>query len=111
MSIKHILYNNRENPFTSSRDYSFNMESTTRIESITWLDQLPTEIIFTIFDYFSNNDIYTFFHLSQRLNYLLIENQRYLDYLELPRTNLDTWKNIYFFIYWISNRNMKYKFN
>jgi hypothetical protein len=65
------------------------------IESPTWLDRLPTEIIVTIFDYLSNNDIiYTFFNFNQRFNNLLIQNQRYLNYLDLPETNLNIWKNI-----------------
>ncbi|CAF1520183.1 unnamed protein product, partial [Adineta steineri] len=38
--------------------------------------------------------IYTFFFLSERLNYLLLENKRYISYLKLPTTNLKTWKNI-----------------
>lgn len=32
--------------------------------------------------------------LSQRLNNLLLQNQRYFNYLELPTTNLDTWEII-----------------
>ncbi len=48
------------------------MGNTTSIESSTWLDDLPTEIIFLIFNYLSNNDIiYTFFFLSQRFNNFL----------------------------------------
>ncbi|CAF4227163.1 unnamed protein product, partial [Adineta steineri] len=38
--------------------------------------------------------IYTFFFLSERLNYLLLDNKRYISYLKLPTTNLKTWKNI-----------------
>ena len=71
------------------------MGTTISIKSTTWLDRLPTEIIFLIFDYLSNNDIiYTFFFFSQRFNNLLLQNKRYFNYLELPTTNLDTWKNI-----------------
>ncbi len=68
---------------------------TTNIESTTWLDLLPTESIFIIFNYLSNNDIiYTFLHFNQRFNNLLLQNQCYFNYLELPATNLTTWKNI-----------------
>ncbi|CAF0820761.1 unnamed protein product [Adineta steineri] len=71
------------------------MEATTSIESTTWFDRLPTEIIFTIFDYLSNNDIiYTFFFFSQRLNKLLLQNPHYINHLQLPTKNFDTWKNI-----------------
>jgi hypothetical protein len=59
------------------------------IESTTWFDHLPIEIIFMIFNYLSNNDIvYTFFFFSQRLNNLVLQNQHYFTYLELPITNL-----------------------
>jgi hypothetical protein len=65
-------------------------------ESTTWFDRLPTEIIFQIFNYLSNNDIiYTFFHFSQRLNNLLLENEEYLNILDCPTTNLDLWENIF----------------
>src|SRR5690348_1742342 len=51
-------------------------------------------VIFLIFDYLSSNDIiYTFF-FNQRLNNLLLQNQRYLNYLDLSTTNIDTWKSI-----------------
>jgi hypothetical protein len=69
--------------------------SKTNIESTTLLDLLPTEIIFTIFDYLSSNDIiYTFFFFNQRFKNLLLQNQDYLNYLELPTTNLKIWENI-----------------
>jgi hypothetical protein len=65
------------------------------IETTTWLDHLPAEIIFLILNYLSNNDIiYTFFFLNQRFNNLLLQNQRYLNHLELPTANLNTWENI-----------------
>ena len=71
------------------------MGTSISIESHTWFDRLPTEIIFTIFDYLSSNDIiYTFFYFSQRFNNLLLKNQRYLNYFEFPTTNLNRWKNI-----------------
>jgi hypothetical protein len=71
------------------------MESATSIEFKTSFNCLPTEIIFLIFDYLSSNDIiYTFFFLTQRLNNVLLQNQRYLKYFELPTTNLDTWEII-----------------
>ena len=62
----------------------------------TWLDLLPTEIIFMIFNYLSNNDIlYTFFLSNQRFNNLLLYNQTYLNYFELSTlTNFNTWKDI-----------------
>jgi hypothetical protein len=61
----------------------------------TWFDRFPTEIIYLIFDYLSNNDIlYTFFFLNQRFNNLILQNQRYLTYLELPSTDLEIWKRI-----------------
>ena len=61
----------------------------------TLFEYLPTEIIFTIFEYLTNNDIiYTFFFLKQRFTNLILQNQRYSYYLELPSTNLITWKKI-----------------
>ncbi|CAF2831649.1 unnamed protein product [Rotaria sp. Silwood2] len=65
------------------------------VESKILFNDLPTEIIFHIFDYLSNNDIiYTFFYLNQRLNNVLLNNKRYLNYFELPTTNISIWKNI-----------------
>jgi hypothetical protein len=66
------------------------------IESTIWLDHLPTEIIFEIFDYLSSNDIiHTFFFLNKRFNNLLLQNhRRYLTYSELPTTNVNIWENI-----------------
>ncbi|CAF1425500.1 unnamed protein product [Rotaria sordida] len=62
----------------------------------TLFDRLPTEIIFHIFDYLSNNDIiYALFYFSQRLNNLLLQSQCYLKYLNLPTTNLNIWRNIF----------------
>jgi len=67
----------------------------TSIQSTTLFDRLPTEIIFIIFDYLSSNDIvYTFFFFNQRFNYLLLQNEHYFNYLELPITNLNRWKSI-----------------
>ena len=75
--------------------YIYSTKIMINIESKTWLDILPTEIIFLIFDYLSNNDIiYTFFHLNQRFNNLLLQNQQYFNYFELPIINLKIWKNI-----------------
>jgi hypothetical protein len=69
--------------------------ATTNIESTTLFDLLPTEIIFLIFDYLSNNDIiYIFFFFNQRFNNLLLENQSYLNYFEFPTTDLNTWEKI-----------------
>jgi hypothetical protein len=52
-------------------------------------------IIFFVFDYLSNNDIlYTFFDFSQRLNNLLLQNQRYRTYFEFPTINLNKWRRI-----------------
>ncbi|CAF0989499.1 unnamed protein product [Adineta steineri] len=84
------------------------MGTTTSIESTTWFDRLPTEIIFTIFDYLSNNDIiYTFFFFSQRLNNLLLQNPHYTKHLQLPTKNFDTWKNILSVIgSWIESLNI-----
>ncbi|CAF3414573.1 unnamed protein product [Rotaria sp. Silwood2] len=65
------------------------------VESKMLFNDLSTEIIFHIFDYFSNNDIiYTFFYLNQRLHNLLLNNKRYLNYFKLPTRNLSIWKNI-----------------
>ena len=67
----------------------------TNIESTTWLDRLPTEIIFETFNYLSSNDIiYTFFFFSERFNNLLLQNQHYFTYLELSTTISDFWRNI-----------------
>jgi hypothetical protein len=71
------------------------MGTTTSIQSTIWFDLLPNEILFLIFDYLSSNDIiYTFFFLNQRFNNILLQNQRYFNYFELPTTNLNTWKKI-----------------
>ncbi|CAF0816779.1 unnamed protein product [Adineta steineri] len=71
------------------------MGTAASIQSTTWFDRLPTEIIFTIFDYLSNKDIiYTFLFFSQRLNNLLLRNQHYINHLQLPTKNFDTWKHI-----------------
>jgi hypothetical protein len=56
---------------------------TPSIESITWLDLFPTEIVYLIFDYLSNNDIIdAFFFLNQRFNKLILQNRRYLTYID-----------------------------
>ncbi|CAF3021321.1 unnamed protein product [Rotaria sp. Silwood2] len=61
----------------------------------TWFDRLPNEITFLMFDYLSINDIlYTFFFFNERFNNLLLKHQHYFKYFELPKTNLDFWKNI-----------------
>lgn len=65
------------------------------MEANTSFHRLPTEIIFLIFDYLSSNDIiYTFLFLTQRSNDILLQNQRYSNYLELSTTNLDAWEII-----------------
>jgi hypothetical protein len=65
------------------------------IKSATWFDRLPAEIIFMIFNYLSSNVIiYIFFHLSQRLKNILLQNPHYFNYLELPTTDLNTWERI-----------------
>jgi hypothetical protein len=69
--------------------------ATTNIQSKTCFDILPNEIIFIIFSYLSYNDIiYAFFFLNQRFNNLLLQNQRYLTYLELSTRDLNAWRNI-----------------
>jgi hypothetical protein len=69
--------------------------SVRNIKSTTWFDRLPTEIIFIIFNYLSSNDIiYTFFCLSQRLNNVLLQNPHYFNHFELPTTDLNTWEKI-----------------
>ncbi|CAF3604664.1 unnamed protein product [Adineta steineri] len=73
------------------------METTRRrnIETTTWFDYVPTEVLLMIFNYLSNNDIiYTFLFFNTRFNNLILQNQRYLQHLELPKKNFDTWKNI-----------------
>jgi len=66
--------------------------SMSNIHSTTLFDYLPTEIIFMIFDYLSNNHIiYTFFFFNKRSNNLLLNNQRYL---ELPISYTNTWDKI-----------------
>jgi hypothetical protein len=71
------------------------METTASTESTTWLDRLPTEIVFMIFEYLSNNDIIiAFFHFSERFNNFFLQNERYSNYLELPTRNLSRWKTI-----------------
>jgi hypothetical protein len=65
------------------------------IKSATWFDRLPAEIIFMIFNYLSSNDIIDiFFHLSQRLKNILLQNPHYFNYLELPTTDLNIWERI-----------------
>lgn len=71
------------------------MEKATSTVSKTSFSCLPTEIIFLIFDYLSSNDIiYIFYFLTQRLNDLLSQSQRYMNYLELPTRKLDAWEII-----------------
>ncbi len=51
------------------------LETTISIETDTWLDYLPAEIIFQIFNYLSTNDIiYTFFCFNQRFNNILSDH-------------------------------------
>jgi len=74
------------------------METTRRRnnELTTWFDYLPIEVILMIFDYLSNNDIiYTFLFFNTRFNDLILQNQRYLHCLELPKRNFDTLENIF----------------
>ncbi len=69
--------------------------ATTNIKSTTLFDLLSTEILFIIFNYLSSNDIiYTFFFFNQQFNSLLLQNEYYLNYFELPTTNLKTWEKI-----------------
>ncbi|CAF3957597.1 unnamed protein product [Rotaria sp. Silwood1] len=63
--------------------------------SITMFDNLPTEIILDVFDYLSSNEIiYSFFYLNQRLQNLLIKQQYYINYLQLPISNFNFWQKI-----------------
>jgi hypothetical protein len=67
----------------------------TEKNSLTFFDQLATEILFEIFDYLSCNDIlYSFFYFNQRLNSIILKNQRYLNQFETPRTNFSFWERI-----------------
>ena len=71
------------------------MGNKTSTKSATWFDHFPTEIVILIFEYLSTNDIlYTFFHLNDRLKNFLLENHYYSTYFELPRTNLNLWRKI-----------------
>jgi hypothetical protein len=71
------------------------MGNRTSIESVTWFDDIPMEIIYLIFKYLSTNDIlYTFFDLNERLKIFLLENHCYTTYLELSITNFDKWRKI-----------------
>lgn len=93
VTIKRSI-NSRDCRILSSHIF-FNM-ATNNIESNTLFDYFPNEIIFTIFDYLSNNDImYTFFFFDTRMNNLVRQNQRFYNYLELPTTNLDIWRRIF----------------
>jgi len=63
--------------------------------SLTFFDQLATEIVFEIFDYLSCNDIfYTFFHFNQRFNSILLEHYQYLNKFETPIRNFCFWQTI-----------------
>jgi hypothetical protein len=65
------------------------------IESTTWSDLLPTGILFLIFDYLTSDEIiYGFFNINERLNNLLLKNELHLKSLILPRTNFNIWKNL-----------------
>jgi hypothetical protein len=67
----------------------------TEKNSLTLFDQIPTEILFEIFDYLSCNDIfYTFFYFNQRFNSILLENQRFSNNFQSPITNFRFWENI-----------------
>jgi hypothetical protein len=57
--------------------------------------QLPTEILFEIFDCLSCNDIfYALFYFNQRFNSILLEDQRYSTNFQSPITNFKFWQNI-----------------
>jgi hypothetical protein len=67
----------------------------TEKNSLTLFGQLPTEILFEIFDYLSCNDIfYAFFYFNQRFNSILLEDQRYSTNFQSPITNFKFWQNI-----------------
>ncbi len=67
----------------------------TEKNSLTFFDQLATEILFEIFDYLSCNDIlYSFFYFNQKLNSIIFKHHRYLNKFETPRTNFSFWERI-----------------
>lgn len=71
------------------------MGNKTSTKSTIWFDHLPTEIFVLIFEYLSTNDIlYTFFHLNDRLKNFLIENHSYSTYFQFPKSNLNFWRKI-----------------
>lgn len=71
------------------------MGNRTSTKSAIWFDYFPTEIFILIFEYLSTNDIlYTFFHLNDRLKDFLLENHNYSTYFELPKSNLNFWRKI-----------------
>ena len=80
------MYNQKVNILTSSINI-FNMGTSISIESHTWFDRLPTEIIYLRM---------ILFFFSQRFNNLLLKNQRYLNYFEFPTTNLNRRNKIFY---------------
>jgi hypothetical protein len=58
-------------------------------------DQLPTEILLEIFEYFSCNDIiYAFFYLNQRFNSILLQYHRLLNHFTTSTRHLSFWQTI-----------------
>ena len=53
---------------------SMSLSKKRKTENVTWLDQLPIEIIFDIFEYLRSNDIiFTFFDFNQRFQDLVTD--------------------------------------
>jgi hypothetical protein len=67
-----------------------------KVEYDIWLDRLPIEILFEIFEYLSSNDIiYAFFNFNQRMNKLIIQQQqRWLNIFTFSTSDLDYWTPI-----------------
>lgn len=64
--------------------------------SLRLFDQLSTEIIFEIFDYLISNDIiYTFFNLNQRLNCIILKYPYIINNFQLPINNIHYWTNLF----------------
>jgi hypothetical protein len=58
-------------------------------------DQLATEILFEIFDYLSYHDIiYTFLHLNQRFNSMLLHYHEFLNHFITPTRHFSFWQNL-----------------
>lgn len=64
-------------------------------EPRTSFGDLPTEVLLSVFDYLTSNDIiYTFYSVNGRFRNLLAHHGRYLSHYELPTSNTAFWQTV-----------------